>query len=145
MTISPLKRTLAFITPRAVELGIAEEILLDIKAGGFQILDVAPLWLTADDAAWLYAEECYSPDFTTIIASVTHGAGMAVIIMGLGQNTPADFHRYISSFHADPKDREKPTFVPRKQIGEEVVRAPAGPCDAISAIERFEGAFRKAA
>lgn len=145
MTFSALNHSLAFITPSALEAGIGDDILSDIEAGGFLILDIAPIHLRRDDATWLYAEECYSPGFAELVAQASRSPGLVVIIKGFGENTPADFYRHIGSSSADSGVRENLACTYADRIGSNAVHVPAGPCDAMSAIERFKGAFRKAA
>lgn len=145
MTFSALSHSLAFITPNALEAGIGDDILSDIEAGGFEILDTAPLHLGQEDATWLYAEECYSPGFVELVAQVTRSGGLVVIIKGFGENTPAEFYRHIGSSSAGAGVRENLACAYAARIGSNAVHVPAGPCDAISAIERFSGAFLKAA
>jgi nucleoside-diphosphate kinase len=75
-----LERTLALIKPRAVERGIAGEILCRIHRAGFRIVAIKTLQLTKAQAEGFYAVHHGKSFFEDLASHMTSGRIFAIVL-----------------------------------------------------------------
>jgi nucleoside-diphosphate kinase len=82
--MSSVERTLAIIKPDAVAAGVAGKILSRIESGGFAVVAMKMLHMTAPQAGGFYAVHQARPFYGSLCAFMTRGPSIVMVIEGEG-------------------------------------------------------------
>ena len=100
------KLTLTMIKPKAVAENHTGEILAMINKAGYKIKSLKMTWLTQSQAAQFYSVHKARPFFSGLVASMTSGPIVAVLLEK--ENAIADFRTLIGA--TNPADAAEGTI-----------------------------------
>lgn len=131
------EETFAMIKPDATARSVEDQMLADIRAAGFEVVDERRRILTREDAEWLYREHSERDHFRDLVDYTISGEVVLLHLRSEHENTPAAFRALMG-----PTDRTKAppgTLRARYAVGyrENSIHGSDSPAAAIDELAHF--------
>ncbi len=130
-------RTFAMIKPDATARGVEEDMIRDIEAAGFRVLERTRRKLEEDEARWLYREHAARSHYGDLVAYTVSGDVVLLLLEGDDDNVPAAFRKLMGA--TDHTKAAPGTLRAKYAVGyrENSIHGSDSPAAAIDEIQYF--------